>query len=329
VVGFVLRRLLLALPLALGSATLVFLLMETAPGSTADLMLGPGPVPPEIRARVERVYGLDQPPQARYLSWVTDLFLRGDLGWSHSRSTPVARAIRSAAPPTLLLAGAALLIHLIAGIGLGLASAAWRGRFRERLVTTGSLLLYAMPTFWLGMMAILALSYFVPLFPPSSLRSVGAEDWPWALRLLDRLWHLALPAAVLGLASAASTARFVHSGLLQNLGLEFVRGARARGLGPRRVLWSHALRNALIPVINLVGISLPALLSGSLVIEVVFAWPGLGRLTYDAIRAGDAPVVLGTTLLATLLVVFGSLAADIAMGLADPRIRLVGARASR
>jgi peptide/nickel transport system permease protein len=323
VLRYVARRTLAALPLALGAATLVFVLMEAAPGDPADLLVGPGPVPPEVRERVERVYGLDRPAHERYLSWLGDLFLRGDLGWSHSRSRPVAEALVDALPPTITLATAALAIHLLAGIALGLFSAAWRGRWRDRWVTGGSLLLYAMPTFWLALMAILALSYKVPLFPASSIQSVGAEDWPLFARILDRLRHLALPAGVLGLSSAAATARFVRSGVLQSLELEFSRAARARGVGPRGLLWRHAFRNALIPVINLVGLSFPALLSGSLVIEVVFAWPGLGRLTYDAIRAGDVPVVLATTLFSTLVVVAGNLAADIAMAAADPRIRLL------
>jgi peptide/nickel transport system permease protein len=171
-------------------------------------------------------------------------------------------------------------------------------------------------------MGILLFSYFVPLFPASSLESVGADRWSWAARLLDRLWHLALPAAVLGLASSASTLRFVRVGILRAMGEEFVRAARARGLGRGRLLWLHALRHAILPVINLLGLALPALLSGSLVIEVVFAWPGMGRVAYDAIRAHDVPLVLATTLLATGLVIAGSLFADLGMAIADPRVRL-------
>ena len=319
---FVIRRLLLAVPLALGAATLVFVLMETAPGDAADLFLGNHPVPPEVRERIEEVYGLDRPPLQRYLRWLTALVLRGELGWSHSRGRPVAVAILEALPATVTLAGAALLLHLLAGVLLGALAAARRGRWVDKSLTVVSLTVYSLPTFWLGLMAILALSYFLPLFPASSLESVGAEEWPWWQRLADRIWHLALPAAVLGLASAAAMIRFVRAGLLQNLGRTCVRAARARGLGGKRVLFAHALRNALVPLVNLGGLSLPVLLSGSLVTEVVFAWPGMGRLTYDAIRAQDFPVVLATTLLATMIVVLGNLAADLVMALVDPRIRL-------
>ncbi len=325
---FVIRRLVLAVPLALGAATLVFVLMETAPGNAADLYLGNHPVPPEVRERIEEVYGLDRPPLERYLRWLGALVLRGELGWSHSRGRPVTEAILEALPATVTLAGAALLLHVLAGVLLGALAAARRGRWADKSLTLASLTVYALPTFWLGLMAILALSYFLPLFPASSMQSVGAEEWPWLQRLADRIWHLLLPAAVLGLASAAAMIRFVRAGLLQNLGRTFVRAARARGLSGKRVLFAHALRNALIPLVNLVGLSLPVLLSGSLVTEVVFAWPGMGRLTYDAIQAQDFPVVLATTLLATLMVVLGNLAADLVMVLVDPRIRLsaVGSR---
>ena len=323
-IRYVLSRLALALPLALGVATLVFVLMESAPGNATDQLLGDRPVPPEVRERIERAYGLDRSPVQRYIYWMGELCLEGELGWSHSRQRPVAQLLREALPPTLALAGTALLLHMLAGIILGIVSAARRGRWQDRLLGMGGLTLYAMPTFWLGLMAILGLSYLLPLFPASSLQSVGADGWPLWQRLVDRLWHLALPAAVLGLASAAAMTRFVRSGLLEALGQEFIRSARARGLGGGRVMFVHALRNALLPVINLIGLSLPALLSGSLVVEVVFAWPGMGRLTYEAIRAQDLGVVMATTLLATLMVIAGNLAADLLMAWADPRIRLGG-----
>ncbi len=261
----------------------------------------------------------------RYGRWVSSLLFRGDLGWSISRSRPVAQVLLDTMPPTLLLTGTALLLHVVLGLALGIVSAARPGRWSDRSLTLVSLTLYAMPTFWLGLMAILAFSYFVPIFPASSMHSVGAQDWSVGRRLLDELWHLALPAAVLGLSSAAAMTRFVRAGLLETLGREFIRAARARGAGDGRVMLVHALRNSIGPVINLVGLSLPILVSGSLIVEVVFSWPGMGRLTYDAIMAKDLPVVMVTTLLASVLVVVGNLAADLALAAVDPRIRL-GAR---
>jgi peptide/nickel transport system permease protein len=314
-------RLSAAIPLALGAATLVFVLLEAAPGEPLDLMLADRPVSPEIRERLERAWGLDRTPAERYLDWMGALLLHGDLGWSHSRSRPVSRLLAEALPPTLALAGTALAIHLLAGLALGLVSAARPGCWLDRAITAIGLTLYAMPTFWLALMAVLVFSSALDWLPASSMTSVGAAEMAPLARTGDLLLHLVLPAGVLGLGSAAAMTRFVRSGALESLERPYVRAARARGASGSRVLLAHALRNALLPVINLVGLSLPVLLSGSLVIKVVFAWPGMGRLTYDAIRAQDFPVVQATTLVATAAVVAGSLAADLAMGLADPRLR--------
>jgi peptide/nickel transport system permease protein len=323
VARYVLLRLLVAVPLALGAASLVFVLLETAPGDAADLLLGDRPVPSEVRERLVAAWGLDRPAGERYLHWLAALVLHGELGWSISRSRPVGELIAQALPATARLAVAALALHLIAGVLLGTLSAASRGRWLGPALGAGSLLLYSMPTFWLGLMGVMLLGYAVPILPASSMHSVGAADWPWGLRLADAVWHLVLPAAVLAAGSAAAMIRVVRAGVLGALGQGFARAARARGIGPRMLL-VHALRHALLPVINLAGLSLPALLSGTLVAEVVFAWPGMGRLTYDAIRARDIPVALATTVLATFLVVAGSLVADLAMAAADPRIRLRG-----
>jgi peptide/nickel transport system permease protein len=327
--ALVLRRLVWLPAAALGVATLVFVALEAAPGDPADLLLGDRPVPPEVRERIERAYGFDRPPLVRYGRWLSALFLEGELGWSHSRGRPVAQALADALPPTLLLSGAALLAHLVLGVAAGVVSGAGRGRAVDRALTVLGLAIYGMPTFWIGLMAILLASYVVPLFPASSMSSVGAERLGWIGRSLDGLWHLVLPAAVLGVGSAAALARFVRAGLIETLDLDFVRAARARGVSERDVLWRHALRSSLIPVINQVGLSLPVLVSGSLVVEVVFAWPGMGRLTYDALRAYDLPVVLAATMLSTVLVLIGSLLADLAMFAVDRRIRLGGSGAAR
>jgi len=329
VLRFALKRLATAVPLALGVATLIFVLLELAPGSPVDVMIGDNPVPPERRAEIEEAFGLHHPPYERYFNWLEAVCLHGDLGWSHSRSRNVVTLMRGALPATFLLAGTALVLHLFVGILLGIVSAARRGGWPDRAVTWGSLLLYAMPTFWLGLMSVLLLSYVVPIFPASSMHSVGADEWSTLRRLADLAWHVVLPASVLGIASAAAMTRFVRAGLLEALGREFIRSARARGLGSRQVLLRHALRNALLPVINLVGLSLPILFSGSLVIEVIFAWPGMGRLTYDAIRAQDISIVMASTLLAAVMVVVGNLAADLAMALVDPRIRLAAGGKSK
>jgi len=321
VIRYFLRRLLVAVPLMFGVATLIFILLEAAPGTPVDQILGDRQVPPEVRMRIEAAYGFDRPAPERYVRWLGAV-CRGELGWSHSRARPVSRALAEALPPTLLLAGTAMLFFLVFGVALGAWSAAHRGRWQERMITLVSLGAYAMPAFWLGLMAILLFSYKIPILPASSMRGIDADAMSTAGRLFDLIRHLILPAAVLGAASAAAMTRFVHAGMLDALAEPFVRAARGRGVSERRLLWGHALRRAVLPVINLVGLSLPVLVSGSLVVEVVFAWPGMGRLTYDAILTQDTGVVLATTLLATLFVVLGNLFADLAMAWADPRVRL-------
>jgi peptide/nickel transport system permease protein len=173
-------------------------------------------------------------------------------------------------------------------------------------------------------MALAAFSYGLGLFPPGHMRSVDATDFSTAGRLLDVLHHLVLPALVLGLAAGGSTARFVRNGLLDNLGEEFVRTARAKGLTRRRIVWLHALRNAATPLVQILGLSLPFLLSGALIVEVVFSWPGVGRLAYNSVLERDYPVILATTALSGLLVILGSLVADLLQLALDPRLRDAG-----
>ena len=320
--GYAVRRLLASIPLLLGVLTLTFVLVETAPGDPADLLLGDRPVSPEVRARVAAAYGFDRPAPERYLRWLSAFALHGEWGWSVARGRPVREAVAAALPATLLLSGAALLLQCALGLGWGALMARTHGRAGDRLAGVLAALLYALPPFWLGMMAILALAVSVPLFPAASMHAVGAESWPAWKRALDLLHHLALPAAVLGVSSAAGMARFVRAGLLATVGEAFVRAARARGVGGGRLFRAHALRGALVPIVNLAGLSLPALVSGSLAVEIVFAWPGMGRLFYDGLLARDTAVVLALTALTAVLVIAGSLFADLAMAALDPRVRL-------
>jgi peptide/nickel transport system permease protein len=323
VTRLLLRRLLAAPLTVLGIVVLVFLLVEAAPGSPADAVLGDRPADAATRERVERAFGLDRPAPARLAAWVGAV-ATGDLGWSPSKSRPVSRVLADALPATLLLSGLALAIHLAAGLAIGLLAARRPGGTGDRLLQTAALVLWSSPPFWLGLVAILAFAYAIPIFPPSSSRSIDAATWSLARRSVDLLWHATLPALVLGLTSAAVLAQHVRAGLVRALGEVFVRAARARGAGSRRAMLSHALRHALLPAVQLAGLSLPSLVSGSLAIEVVFGWPGMGRVAYDAVLARDVPVVLAATLAASVLVVAGNLAADLGAMALDPRVRRAG-----
>jgi peptide/nickel transport system permease protein len=327
-IRFILGRLVFAVALAVGVVTLVFILMESAPGDPLDIYLGDRVIPAENRARVEQAFGFDRPPAERYVRWLSAILVEGEFGYSYSKRRSVAELLRTAIPPTLALAATALVLQVFLGILLGVVSAAYRNRWPDRLLTISSLILYAVPTFWLGLVAAQVLGSVLHWFPTSHLQNIDADRLSTLGLLLNRAWHMVLPAGVLGVASAAVMSRFVRAGMLESLGAEFIRAARARGVTGSRVLMVHALRNAAIPIVNLTGMSLPILLSGSLVIEVVFNWPGMGRLTYDAIYARDFPIVLAATLLSAILVVVGNLLADLAMALVDPRIRLTGRRSN-
>lgn len=297
--------------------TATFLLLEAAPGDASLRVIDPR-VPPAQRAVLARLYGLDRPLPERYLRWLAAA-LRGDWGISFEQARPVREMLREAIPNTLLLAAAATLVQVPLGLLLGLRAARAHGRLEDDAIRLVALTLYALPSFWLGLVAVLVFHELLGVLPASHMRS---PDPPGGLAgAADVLRHLVLPALVLGLVAAGEVARFTRNALLEVLGQEHVRSARARGLSERRLLLVHALRNALPPVVQVLGMSLPALLSGALVVEAVFSWPGLGQLAYNAIRADDDPVVLATTAWAGALVVLGALAADLAHAALDPRVR--------
>jgi peptide/nickel transport system permease protein len=321
--GYLLRRAGGALLLVFLVVSLTFLLLHAAPGSPADSLLsGQNAGQAEARARLERALGVDRPIAEQYLSWLGGV-ARGDRGSSFATGRPVTRTLAEALPNTLHLGLAALLVDYALALPLGVWAARRRRRAADQVLRRASLTMYSIPVFWLGLMALLLVAFRWPLFPAGHMFSPGAEALPPGERLLDLLHHLALPALVLGLATAGGTLRYVRGSLAEALDQDYVRTARAKGLGERRVVVVHGLRNALAPILQVLGVSLPALLNGSLIAEVVFSWPGVGRLAYQAITTRDLPLTLGATALAAVLVVAGSLAADLLHAAADPRLRRV------
>ncbi len=319
--GFVLRRLggaLISIWLVL---TVTFGVLHLAPGGPGAVYLDPR-VPAEYAEELEAAYGLDRPLATRYVSWLTAVVLDGDWGVSPSAKRPVSELIARYAPPTLLLGAAALLVQFSLGLLLGVTAARHVGRLPDHLIRAGSVLLYSLPAFWLGLMAILVSSHWLPLFPPGHSHSVGAAELGVVAGALDRLHHLALPALVLGVASLGGVVRLLRGNLVEVLQQDYVRTARSKGLSERGVVWVHALRNAVAPLAQLLGLTLPLLVSGAVVVEQVFSWPGMGRLMWQAIGARDYPVMLAVTAVASLAVVVGSLVADLLQAAADPRVRL-------
>ena len=318
--GFILRRLAASLLLFLLVLSVTFFLLHLIPGSPLNLAED-SRLPREARENLRRIYGLDRPLPEQYLTWLSSVALRGDWGPSLSQQRPVTSAIAAALPGTLLLASAALFIEFGVGLLLGVAAARRPGSAVDHAIRIGSLLLYSQPVFWLGLMAILLFSYIWPILPASHLRSVDADTMGFGARSLDLLRHLVLPAGVMGLRSAGGTARFVRASLLEVMGRDYIRTARAKGLSERRVVWAHGLRTALVPLIQLFALSLPALLSGSLIVEIVFSLPGIGRLAFDAILARDYPLILGVVAFSAVIVLLGNLLADLLHAVADPRVR--------
>lgn len=316
----ILQRLAASVVLLFLVLTVTFLLVRVAPGSPLNLYEDPR-IPRAQIEELRRAYGLDLPLHEQYWRWLRAVVVDGDWGVSFVHQRPATEVIAQALPNTLLLGLAALLLQYGGGVVLGVFAARRAGSFYDSTLRFVSLLLYSVPTFWLGLMAILIFHLHWRLLPAGGLTSPGGIEGSLAERALDVLRHLVLPASVLGLTSAARIARFVRNSLLDTLSQDHVRTARAKGLSEARVLWRHGMRNSLVPVIQLLGLSLPALFNGALIIEVVFAWPGLGRLLYQASATRDYPVLLAGTALGAVLVIVGSLVADLLHRAADPRVR--------
>jgi len=322
-IRFVVGRLLQGTLVVLGVATLVFVLLHLAPGDPLTVLSDAPQVSPDALQQVRRDFGLDRPVGEQYVRYLFRL-VQGDLGISITQHRPVAVAIAAALPQTLLLALAALLVDFTMGIGIGVAQGRRAGSRTDRVLSVVTITLYSTPVFAFGLLLLGVFGEALGWFPlGGSVDPIRHAGLSAAGRIADRLHHLVLPALTLGLVAAAYTARHQRSALLDVIRQEFVRAARARGLGERAVLFRHALRNALTPTITLAGIAFPALLSGSVLVESVFGWPGMGRLAAEAIGRRDDPVVTAAAILAAVLVVLGNLCADLAARVADPRLRSV------
>ena len=323
---FLLRRLFQAVPLILGIATLVFFLLSLAPGDAVSFLVSPN-ITPEALEQIRRNMGLDQPVHIRYLRWMGSM-LTGDFGISLSRNEPVLDIILEILPNTLVLSLAAIVVAFAGGILIGVFQAVRQNRFADSALSVVGLFFYSMPSFWLALMLILVFSLGArnlwgwPIwFPASGMTSVEYPFMSPGEQLRDRLAHLVLPALSLALVLAAGIARYMRASMLEVIRQDYVRTARSKGLSEFRVIARHALPNGLIPIVTLLGLYLPTFFSGAVLIETVFAWPGMGRLVVDAIFQRDYPVVMAGTFIFAVMVVAGNLIADMLYALVDPRIR--------
>ena len=311
---YLLTRLLQGVILLFIVSAVVFLIVHSTPGGPA--ILNNPDVDPETAKAIARDLGLTDPIVVQYGRWLGRA-LTGNFGRSYQHQFPVIRLIRTRMPNTLLLAGTALLLAIVVALPLGVISAVRRYSIFDYLATVGSFFGVSIPGFWLGIMFIIVFSVTLGWLPSAGMRTAGV-----AASATDLVRHLIMPAVVLSTFPLAQLMRYARSSMVEVLSQDYVRTARAKGLAPRRVIAAHALRNALIPVVTVLGVVTPRLLSGAVITETIFAWPGLGRLAVDAAITRDYPVIMGLTMTTAVLVIISNLVTDVAYVALDPRISL-------
>jgi peptide/nickel transport system permease protein len=309
--AYLIRRTLHALIVLFGVSLIVFVLLHLLPGGPARASLGVRANPSSIKA-FNAEYGLNQPLPIQYVEWISQV-IRGNLGFSYKLNQSVNSLLIENIPRTLVLTGSATLIAIGVAVPLGVLQAVRRNSAADYVVTGFALIFYSMPSFFLGLVLIIVFSDVLPIFPPTGPTATAP--------LLTQLPNLVLPVATLTLITVALFSRYMRSSALENLAEDYVRTAKAKGASILRVLFRHVLPNALLPVITLVGLSVPGILGGALIVESLFNYPGMGLLFWNAAQTEDFPTMLGTILVVGLAVVLGSLLADIFYGVADPRVR--------
>jgi len=302
-------------------ATITFALIHLAPGDPFSGVMDNPNVNERVRTTLRAQYGLDRPLPEQFVRYF-GLLARGDLGWSFSHDRPVTEVLATTLPNTLLLMAIALTGSFALGILIALVQVARRGSTTDHALSAISLFFFSIPDFWLAILALLAFTYWLPLFPVGGTVDAVTHDYMGlGERIVDRLRHLALPALTLTVLASPGVARYQRAALLDVLPADYIRTARLKGLTEREILRRHALRNALLPIISLLGLSFPALLTGAFFIEKIFSWPGMGLAVITAIGSRDYNLVMGGVILGSIMVTAGSLLADLLYAWADPRIR--------
>ena len=333
-IGYLIRRVLGAIPLLLGILTLIFFLIHLAPGDPMARFTNPN-VSPRVIEQMRHNLGLDQPLHIQYVKWLWS-FIRGDFGYSFGLQQPIGQVLPGILWNTLQLTLVSLVMIFVVGMLVGIVQAVRQYSLADNVLSFVALFFYSMPSFWFALMLILIFSlkanqllathpgwHFLSWlqFPASGMTSVGYEYMSAGGKFADRFKHMFLPAVALGIGNAAGVARYMRGSMLEVIHQDFIRTARAKGLSERTVVFKHALRNALIPIITLLGLYLPFLFSGAVLVEWIFGWPGMGRAIYDAILQRDYPMVMATSFVIAAMVVLGNLISDVLYAVVDPRIR--------
>jgi peptide/nickel transport system permease protein len=320
-INYIMRRLLGIIPLLIGITIISFAIIHLAPGKPAAVEQSLNPkVSGEVRLRLEKLYGLDKPLFTQYLNWINKL-IRFDFGSSFSDNRPVLQKILERIPLTLTINVLSLALIFIIAIPLGIRSAIRAGSLSDNFTTVLVFLFFAAPTFWLALLLMQLFCINLGWLPISGIKSLDFEYFNWWSKLWDLAKHLALPVFVSSLGGFAGLTRYMRSSMIEALNQPYIYTARAKGLPERKVVYKHALRNAILPIVTIIGLSIPGLLGGSVIFESIFALPGLGRLFYEAVMSRDYPLIMAEVVLGGVLTMLGNLIADICYAYVDPRIR--------
>jgi len=320
---YVVKRLLSMVPLLIGISIVCFVVMHLAPGSPTDMETQMNPrASADYRERLNAMYDLDKPLYQQYLSWVGRIAVL-DLGKSFSPDRrPVARKIIERLPITILINVLSMALIFIIAIPIGVLSAVYKDSFFDKITGVIVFIGFAIPTFWLALLLMILFGIDLGWLPISGIRSLNYDYLPPGMVILDVVKHLILPVTLSAFGGLAGLSRYMRSNMLEVIRQDYIMTARAKGLSERSVIYKHALRNALLPVITILGLSVPGLIGGSVIFESIFAIPGMGQLFYMSVMARDYPVVMGILLIGAVLTLLGNLIADVSYALADPRIRV-------
>ncbi|WP_301173446.1 ABC transporter permease [Brevibacillus nitrificans] len=313
--NYVMRRILTAIPILFGVTIINFIIMKMAPGNPVDMLVSPKLPAAAIEAKKIEL-GLNEPAYVQYISWLKNLVLHGDLGYSMITYEPVGQMIWEHMGPTVLLMGTSLLLGVAIAIPLGILSASRQYSKLDYTAVTGSFLGISIPNFFLGLGLIYVFSIQLKLLPSSGMTELGGKGG-----FLDVLLHLILPVIVLTANVSGRIIRYVRSSVLEILGQDYLRTARAKGLKEFLVVNRHAMRNALLPIVTVLGMEIPILFGGAVVIEQIFSWPGIGQLTLSSIMSRDYSTIMGLNLVAAVVVIFANLLTDVVYAFVDPRIK--------
>ncbi|MFA5142664.1 MAG: ABC transporter permease [Candidatus Omnitrophota bacterium] len=321
---YIAKRLIGLVPVFFGITLISFFVIHLAPGKPTDVDTSLNPkVSYEARMRLEKLYGFDKPIHVQYLNWLK-AFVFFDFGSSFVDGRPVAEKIAERIPVTLLINISSMILMLSIGIPLGILSAVKRGSLLDRTTTIVTFIGFSVPEFWLALLLMSFFAITLGWLPISGIKSLDFEYYSLAGKILDVARHLVLPVAIAAFGSLAGISRYTRSAMIGVIHQDYIRSARAKGLSERIVIYRHALKNAMLPVITILGLSVPGLIGGSVIFESIFAIPGMGRLFYESVMARDYSTIMGILSIGAILTLLGNFLADIAYSYADPRIRVTG-----